>query len=162
MLIVPPGAGEPVPGASLVGRAEWVDGAACVLDQTVAPGVLVAAHSHDRETQLAYVVSGTLTFYVDGEEAAVPEGALVVRPPGSVHALWNATDSPARMIEITTPGTDWQTFALELGAFFARGDGRPEELAALSRRYGTHLAPDVTSDLARRHALMTGLGYSAD
>lgn len=162
MLIVPPGAGDPVPGATLIGRAEWVDGAVCMLDQTVPPGVLVAAHIHDRETQLAYVVSGALTFYVDNEKESVSEGGLVVRPAGSVHALWNATDEPARMVEITTPATNWQAFVLELEALFARGDAAPEELATLSERYGTRLAPDVTSALALRHGLTTGVGYSTD
>lgn len=161
MLIVPPGAGDPVPGASLIGRAEWAGGGVCVLEQTVAPGLLVAAHVHDRETQLAYVVSGTLTFYVDGEEQAVSEGGLVVRPAGSVHALWNETDAPARMVEITTPATNWQAFALELQAFVERSDGTSDELAALSQRYGTRLAPEVTAELALRHGLTAGL-YSAD
>lgn len=160
MLIVPPGTGDPIPGATLIGRAEWVDGAVCILDQTVPPGVLIAAHIHDRETQLAYVVSGTLTFYVDDEEETVSEGGLVVRPAGSVHALWNATDEPARMVEITTPATNWQAFVLELEALFARGDADPEELVTLSERYGTRLTPDVTKALALRHGLTTGVGYS--
>jgi mannose-6-phosphate isomerase-like protein (cupin superfamily) len=162
MLIVPPGRGEPIPGASLIAREEWADGGMCVLQQTVAPAVLVAAHSHDRETQAAYVLSGTITFYVDGEEADVPADGLVVRPAGSVHALWNATEKPARMLEITAPAARWQAFALELKAFHARGVGTPEELAALAERYGTHLAPHVTSELARRHGLATGQGYAAD
>jgi mannose-6-phosphate isomerase-like protein (cupin superfamily) len=161
MVVVEPGGGEAIPGATLIGRAEWTDGAVCVLEQTVEPGVLVAAHSHQRETQCAYVLSGSITFHVDGREASVGPGGYVVRPAGSVHALWNAGPGPARMLEITSPAATWQRFAVELGALHARG-GDAHELAALAERHGTRLAPDVTAELAARHGLRTSTGYSTD
>ena len=160
MFVVQPGDGEPLPGATLIGRAEWSDGHVCVLEQTVAPGMLVAAHRHGHETQGAYVVSGQLTFYVDGEEQTVGAGGYVVRPCGSVHSLWNASAEPARMIEITTPAAAWQAFALELQSFHTRGGGVADELVDLAARYGTTLEPDVTRMLAERHGLSTGAGYS--
>lgn len=160
MIVVPPGGGEPIPGASLVGRAEWTAGDVCVLEQTVPPRTLVAAHSHTRETQGAYVISGELSFYVDGEEQTVGAGSYVVRPAGSVHALWNATGEDARMIEVTTPANDWQAFVLELQRFHERGGGAAADLVALAERYGTVLAPEVTKLLAERHGVSTGAGYS--
>jgi mannose-6-phosphate isomerase-like protein (cupin superfamily) len=162
LLVVAPGGGTPLPGASLIGRAEWFGGAVCVLEQTVAPRILVAAHRHDVETQGAYVVSGTLGFYVDGEETVADAGSYVVRPAGSVHALWNPTDASAQMIEITSPAGKWQELALALQAFHERSAGGPEELSELISRYGTTLQPDVTRKLADRHGVATGAGYSAD
>lgn len=161
-IVVGPGAGTPIPGASLIGRAEWADGHVCVLEQTVEPGVLVAAHSHRDETQGAYVLGGTIAFYVDGVETTAGAGSYVVRPAGSVHALWNPTDTPARMLEITTPAERWQAFALELQAFHAAGTGDAAQLAALAQRYGTVLHPAVTAQLADRHGVAVGRGYAAD
>jgi uncharacterized cupin superfamily protein len=160
MIVVPSGDGDPIPGASLIGRAEWTAGNVCVLEQTVPPGTLVAAHRHAQETQGAYIVSGELSFFVDGEEQTVGAGGYVVRPAGSVHALWNPTSEPAKMLEITTPAAAWQAFALELQRFHERGTGDAAELVALAGRYGTVLAPDVTQMLAERHGVTTGAGYS--
>jgi len=160
-IVVAPGAGEPIPAAALIGRAEWADGHVCVLEQTVEPGVLVAAHRHTDETQGAYVLGGTLGFYVDGEETLAPAGSYVVRPAGSVHALWNPTAEPARMLEITSPATRWQAFAFALRELHAAAGGGAE-LVALAERYGTFLHPDVTAALAERHGVTTGRAYSTD
>ena len=162
MIVVAPGAGEPIPAAALIGRAEWAAGLVCVLEQTVEPGTLVAAHRHTDETQSAYVLSGSLGFYVDGEEAVVGAGTYVVRPAGSVHALWNPTSAPARMLEITAPAARWQEFAFALRAFHAGGSRDPAELDALARRYGTYLHPEVTVALAERHGVATGRAYATD
>jgi mannose-6-phosphate isomerase-like protein (cupin superfamily) len=162
LLVVAAGGGTPLPGASLIGRAEWAGGAVCVLEQTVAPRLLVAAHRHDVETQGAYVVTGNIGFYVDGEETVAAAGSYVLRPAGSVHALWNPTDASAQMIEITSPAEKWQELALALQAFHERAAGGPEELSQLLNRYGTTLHPEVTDDLAARHGVAPGAGYSAD
>jgi mannose-6-phosphate isomerase-like protein (cupin superfamily) len=161
MNITLPGAGEPIPAAALIGRAEWAAGGVCVLEQTVEPGVLVAAHRHTDETQGAYVLEGALGFYVDGEETLARAGTYIVRPAGSVHALWNPTDTPARMLEITSPAARWQAFAFALREFHATG-GDAAGLAALAESYGTYLEPDVTATLATRHGVATGRAYSAD
>jgi mannose-6-phosphate isomerase-like protein (cupin superfamily) len=162
LVVVAAGGGAPLPGASLIGRAEWTGGAVCVLEQTVPPRLLVAAHCHDVETQGAYVVSGSIGFYVDGEETVAGAGSYVVRPARSVHALWNPTDAPAQMIEITSPAQKWQELALALQAFHERAVGGPAELSELLNRYGTTLHPEVTDELAAQHGVATGAGYSAD
>jgi mannose-6-phosphate isomerase-like protein (cupin superfamily) len=162
LIVVAPGAGEPIPAAALIGRAEWTGGLVCVLEQTVEPGVLVAAHRHTDETQGAYVLSGEIAFWVDGEETLAPAGSYVVRPAGTVHALWNPTAAPARMLEVTSPAERWQAFALALKAFHAGGSGGPAELVALAQAYGTHLHPEVTQELADRHGVTTGRAYSTD
>ena len=110
LLVVDSGTGERLAGASILGRAAWSAGAFCIFEQEVPPGLITPAHHHEVETQTAYVVSGTIGFWVDGDEQAVAAGGYVVRPPGTVHSLWNSSDEPARMLEITTPATNFQRF----------------------------------------------------
>ncbi len=160
--LVAPGTGDPLPGATLVGRAEWTGGHVCVLEQTILPGVLVAAHRHERETQGAYVLSGTIGFRVAGEEFDVPAGGFVMRPAGADHALWNATSAPARMLEITSPAADWQAFALELQRLHADGGADDAALTALASRYGTTLLPELTRELCARHGVSAAPGYAPD
>jgi mannose-6-phosphate isomerase-like protein (cupin superfamily) len=159
LLVVEPGAGEPLTGASIIGRAAWMDGAVLVFDQVLAPGALTPAHRHTIETQAAYVVSGTIGFWVDGEEAIVSAGGYVVRPVGTVHALWNAGDEPARMLEITSPAEPHQTFQQELTKLSAAA-APIDEIVALANRYGTFLAPEVTAELCERHGVAAATGYA--
>jgi hypothetical protein len=65
--------------SSQQGRAEWSGGDFMVIDQVVPPKTITRAHHHRDQSQ----------------------GAYVVRPPGSVHALWNPGETPARMLELT-------------------------------------------------------------
>jgi mannose-6-phosphate isomerase-like protein (cupin superfamily) len=159
LLVVEPDSGEPLAGASIIGRAAWTDGAVCVFDRLIAPGILTPAHRHGSETQAAYVVSGKIGFWVDGEEAIVSAGGYVVRPAGAAHALWNAGDEPAHMLEITSPAEPFQSFMLELTRLAA--DAAPfDDIVALANRYGTFMAPDVTAELCERHGLAAGTGYA--
>lgn len=159
LLVVSPGEGEALLGANLICRAAWTEGHACVFDQELPPRLLTPAHSHELETQCAYVLAGTIGYWVDGEEAEVSAGGYVVRPPGKVHALWNPTDEPARMLEITTPGERMQRFQQELRDLHAAGGGA-DELVALAATYGTELAPAVTAELCARHGVSAGQGYA--
>ena len=163
MVHVPEGGGDPVnfgmPSA-IICQAQWTEGACFIIDQQVPPATITAAHSHRDETQGAYLVRGTLGFWVDGTEVTAEEGSYVLRPAGAVHALWNISDEPAHMLEITTPAAEFQKFLLEFSEMNDRGAGA-EELTALANGYGTVFADDVTADLCARHGLSTrGAGFS--
>jgi len=159
LLVVSHGEGEPLLGGKMICRSGWTHEHTCIFDQEIAPGLLTPAHRHEVETQCAYVVAGTIGFWVDGEEAEVSAGGFVVRPAGKTHALWNPTDEPAQMLEITTPGKRFQRFQQELRDFHAAAGGA-EDLVALAARYGTHLAPEVTVELCARHGVDAFPGYA--
>ena len=59
---------------------------------------------HQNEDQFAYVLEGALWFRVGTTDVEVREGGSIFRPRQVPHATWNATDAPARMLEITAPG----------------------------------------------------------
>jgi quercetin dioxygenase-like cupin family protein len=160
---VPEGSGTPLPGVgptALVARAEWSGGAVCVIDQVMAPKSITPAHRHTVETQGAYVLSGTLGFWVDGVVETVGPGGYLLRPPGSVHAQWNAADQPARLIEITTPAAAFQEFVLAIAAHIRSG-GNADGIRAVADGHGTAFFEDVTAELCERYGVSaTGSGYS--
>lgn len=164
MQVTPAGEGFPLATpapTSIICREAWTEGGLCVFDQVFSPGTITAAHAHGVETQGAYVLAGEIGFWTDGEEATVGAGGYVVRPAGTVHAVWNATDSPARMLEITSPAERFERFILGFNEILERGDGEFEEIVALAARYGTHFHPEVTAELSARHGVSTsGGGYS--
>jgi mannose-6-phosphate isomerase-like protein (cupin superfamily) len=156
LIVVRPGDGEAIGvGAStaLMGRSEWTDGGVCVLDQIVTPKLISPVHMHAVESQAAYVVSGTLRFWVDGDEGEATTGAYVFRPVGKPHALWNPTDEPVHMLEITSPAERFQEYMVELGELRDAGTADPETVKRLGARYGVTFFDEITEELSRRHGL---------
>jgi quercetin dioxygenase-like cupin family protein len=156
------GEGEPLQigtDTKLAGRSEWSGGAYCVMDQLVAPRSLVAAHSHELEDQAVWVLSGTLTLWVDGEQAAVAAGGFALRPAGLAHSMWNATADPVRILEITNPGENFQRYMRTLSELNARGEATPATVAELASANGISFFPELTNELAARTGLSTAGGF---
>jgi quercetin dioxygenase-like cupin family protein len=153
LFIVMPGQGQPVFTNTLIARSAWTDGAYSIIDQIVEPHTITPAHAHDIESQAAYVISGVIGFHVDGEETLATAGSYVLRPTGSVHSLWNPTDEPAHMLEITTPGARIERYLLALHDLSASGHANAASVAALAAQHGTVFYEEVTTDLCRRYAL---------
>jgi quercetin dioxygenase-like cupin family protein len=75
----------------------------------IEPGAEVPEHSHDHE-QAGYIVHGTFTFTVDGEEHVISPGESYCIPGGEVHAAANRADIPVDGIDIFSPprtNPDW-------------------------------------------------------
>ena len=106
--LVLPGEGTPIRmGAlpvDLLVPAAFSGGTYELHEQPVPPGVLVVPHTHAHQDQVSIVTAGTLGVLVGDEEFIAPVGSCVLRPRGVVHALWNASTEPARMIEVSSPG----------------------------------------------------------
>ncbi|MFD1514805.1 cupin domain-containing protein [Halomarina rubra] len=75
----------------------------------IEPGADVPEHSHPHE-QTGYVVDGTLTFVVDGEELVVGPGDAYDIPSEEPHAARNDGDAVVTGVELFTPprrDPDW-------------------------------------------------------
>jgi quercetin dioxygenase-like cupin family protein len=117
-LIVKPGSGSAVP---LLGMWHKVDaghleGRLLVMEGEIQPGQFIVPHTHTREDECTYVLSGELTYQLGEEVRLVTAGTYVVKPRGIAHAFWNAAAEPARVVEMHVPAT--------LGGFY-------DELAAI-------------------------------
>lgn len=98
---------------------------------------LIPPHRHVSEDEVSYVIEGEVGFRVGDEEITASPGTAVYKPRGVFHAFWNATDQPARVLEIIVPA------GLER-SFFGRPSPRPREpnvhsdewVPELRERYG--------------------------
>ncbi len=140
----------------LVGRGEWTAGAYNVLDQIVAPRLMSAVHSHAQEDQVAFVLEGTMTCWVAGQEVEVAAGGYVLRPAGLPHAMWNAGEEPIRFLEITNPATGFEEYVRRLGALIDTGEANPETVGALARDFGITFFTAETEELSARLGLAVG------
>jgi hypothetical protein len=64
------------------------------------------------------VLEGKIGFRSDDTEVVLEPGGFITKPRGQMHAMWNATDVPGRLIEIITPG-GFENYFHELGELLA-------------------------------------------
>ena len=87
-------------------RGEDTDYAFSICEQTLGPEEGVPLHSH-ASAEVFYVLSGAADFFrlVDGEEDWIrcETGDLMILPPNSLHAFYNKTSEPCRLLGISTP-----------------------------------------------------------
>jgi quercetin dioxygenase-like cupin family protein len=164
MTVVQPGEApllETAAPIAILCRGSWTDGHVAVMEQEVSPGSLSAAHTHTEETQGAYVLEGEITFWTEGEQTTLGAGGFSLRPAGTLHSVWNASDKPARMIEISTPGDHFEAFFTEFDAMLRRGETDAKDIAALASRYGTEFDMKLTEELCQANGVSTeGSGYA--
>jgi quercetin dioxygenase-like cupin family protein len=78
-------------------------------------------HYHAEHADSFYVLQGELEFQIDGRAVRASAGTLVVAPRGAVHAFPIAIGSPARFLNLHTPG-GFERYLRELTAMRSRGD----------------------------------------
>ena len=87
---------------------------------TTGPG----AHSHP-EDDVFYVLEGTMSFLVEGEWVACPQGSFVLVPAGSTHDFENRSPARAGALNISAPGGFEQNMAMIVEWFSRNPSGRP-------------------------------------
>jgi mannose-6-phosphate isomerase-like protein (cupin superfamily) len=102
-IVVRPGEGLRVGNAEFLARSE--DTPRFNLARIViAPGAEgPPAHAHRDEDDSFYVLSGELTFDVDGESVVAGPGTFVLVPPGVVHTFANRTAEPVELVNVHAP-----------------------------------------------------------
>ena len=60
-------------------------------------------HLHSNAENVYYVLEGRLGLRLEGEDRFVEQGQAVFIPPNLPHAVWNAGEGEARLIEIYAP-----------------------------------------------------------
>ena len=154
--IIKAGAGE-ILGAALgcrdrflIDAKDWGGGFALV-EHLLAPRSIAAPlHRHEREDEFSFILEGNVWFIAGGEEDVAEVGDLVFKPRGEWHTFFNASDQPARMLELISPGG--------LEELFRRlGHATPEDdLAAIISPYACEGDPDATVPIIERYGLTFG------
>lgn len=85
-----------------VERKGFSGGGATVALHRLMPGHEPRPHSHPNE-QIAYIMSGTMRFFVGEEQHLVGPGGLIVIPPDVVHWGEVVGDEPVMNLDVFTP-----------------------------------------------------------
>jgi quercetin dioxygenase-like cupin family protein len=156
--VVQPGQGSTgglLPGVGVQFKIDGADslGGLAIVEHPFAVGALVPPHVHTREDEFSIVTEGRIGFRSNDQEVVLEAGGYIVKPRGEVHAMWNAGDAPARMIEVISPG-GFDGFFREVSAMTATGVFDWAVLQRLSEEYGLPFAnPDWLPDVIARYDL---------
>ena len=80
-------------------------------------------------------------------------GTYVFKPRGIMHTFWNATDSPARLLEILSPAKFEKFFEGMSDLFKNSGPDTPERLGALAASHNCPLSMDWVPELKSTYGL---------
>lgn len=155
--VVQPGEGRQgeLGGIGVVFKIDGADsgGALSIVEHPFEVGALVPPHIHTREDEFSIVLEGEIGFRSEDQEVVLGPGGYIVKPRGEVHAMWNASDVPARMIEVISPA-GFEDFFREIADITQHGPLEMEQVAELGDRYGLPFAePEWLPDIIERYNL---------
>ena len=70
--------------------------------------------------------------------------------------MWNATDEPLRLLEITSPATRFEEYVRRLSELIDGGGANAETVATLAKEFGMTFHPDQTERLVARLRIAVG------
>jgi len=93
------------------------------------PGQRGRIHAHERQEEVYLVLEGTLSLFVEGEEATLERGELIRVAPGAKRQLVNRGPGPLHLLAIGGAGEHQGRDGLAYAAWDATDPVRPQEMA---------------------------------
>ncbi|HEX6780938.1 MAG TPA: cupin domain-containing protein [Solirubrobacterales bacterium] len=127
-----------------------------LVEHPLSPHALAAPlHRHTREDEYSFVLEGRMGGLLGDEVVEAGPGDLVFKPRNEWHTFWNAGEVPCRILEIIAPA-GFEHFFEELVDMGGVLKAAPEDVAALSDRYGLEIKPETVPELLERFGLVVG------
>jgi mannose-6-phosphate isomerase-like protein (cupin superfamily) len=143
-------------GARFMVDGEETGGGFSVVEHPMSARALAAPlHRHTREDEYSFVLEGRMGGLLGDEVVEAGPGELVFKPRNQWHTFWNAGDEPCRILEIIAPA-GFEHYFEELSDMVAAMRLDPDDLAALSERYGLEMKPESIPELLERFNLRIG------
>jgi mannose-6-phosphate isomerase-like protein (cupin superfamily) len=143
-------------GARFMVDGEETGGGFSLVEHPMSARALAAPlHRHTREDEYSFVLEGRMGGLLGDEVVEAGPGELVFKPRNQWHTFWNAGDEPCRILEIIAPA-GFEHYFEELSDMVAAMRLDPDDLAALSERYGLEMKPESIPELLERFGLRIG------
>ena len=127
-----------------------------LVEHPLSPRALAAPlHRHTREDEYSFVLEGRMGGLLGDDVVEAGPGDLVFKPREEWHTFWNAGEGTCRILEIIAPA-GFEHFFEELVDMGGVLNAAPEDVAALSDRYGLEMKPETVPGLLERFGLVVG------
>jgi mannose-6-phosphate isomerase-like protein (cupin superfamily) len=103
-------------------------------------GSFVPPHSHGKEEEGYFVLSGELLMHLDGKEVPVAAGDFIHVPSGHLHGYRNPHAAPCRMLAWTVGGAMDQFFTDMHSEIRSMPDDLPK-MPPILQKHGIHMPP---------------------
>jgi mannose-6-phosphate isomerase-like protein (cupin superfamily) len=134
-------------------------GRVTVVEHPMAPGSLIEPHTHEREDEYSWILSGSIGMLLGPEEFEATQGTFIAKPRGVMHAAWNEGPEPASFLEVIAP-SGFENFFLQVAEMFSGPTEPPaEDLEQLAGAYGLTFHMDLVNGLIDRHGLSAAVRY---
>jgi uncharacterized cupin superfamily protein len=110
-------------------------------------------HTHTQEDEFSFVLEGQVGVQIGELEMVAAPGTLIVKPRGLPHAFWNASDAPARLLELISPA-GFEAYFEAMADLFAAGEPDASRGAAIRERYGLELDLGSIPRLVAQHGVV--------
>jgi quercetin dioxygenase-like cupin family protein len=112
----------------------------------IPPGEGPPPHTHTREDEAFYVLSGELSIEFEGEPSPrrVGPGGFFFGARGRRHTFRNVSDTPARVLILSAPSCGLDQMFAELDAATAAGMPELARLVAICGKYGVIIHQPTT------------------
>lgn len=127
-------------------------GSFSLVEHPLGPGRLLAPmHTHRHEDEYSFVLEGEITAQIGAEIVTAPAGALVLKPRGVPHTVWNGGVQPARILEIISPA-GFENYFVELAEILAQAEPPDiERINALAQKYGLEFDFSTLEELSQKY-----------
>lgn len=136
----------------MVDGADSAGGFSLVEHPMSARALAAPLHRHSREDEYSYVTEGQVGALLGDEVVLAGPGDFIFKPRNQWHTFWNASEQPARLLEIISPAGFEQFFA-ELSDLGGVTNVEPQALGALGERFGLETDPESIPSLLERFEL---------
>jgi quercetin dioxygenase-like cupin family protein len=110
------------------------------------PGAGAPPHTHAREDEAFYVLSGELVIESEGEAPHhIAPGGFFFGARGRRHAVRNVGNEPARALILSVPHSGLDQMFAELDAATAAGMPELAKVTAICAKYGVAIEPPATA-----------------
>jgi quercetin dioxygenase-like cupin family protein len=127
--------------------------ALAVVEHPVDPRRLIPPHTHSDVDEYSYILEGEIGARIGDRVISAPRGTYVLKPRGIMHTFWNATDRPARLLEILSPAK-FEKFFEEMGDLMKNaGPETPQLLGARAAAHNTMMSMEWVEELKSTYGL---------
>jgi quercetin dioxygenase-like cupin family protein len=132
---------------------ETTGGAFSLVEHPLPPRSLGAPlHTHHNEDEYSYVLEGHVGVQLGADVLEAGPGDLVLKPRGIAHAFWNATNEPARLLELISPA-GFENYFHELAPLLGAAQRDEAAIGEIVSRYQLDIDFGTIPLLAQRYGL---------